>query len=100
MIEHLVGLEIINDRLYKEYRKHMKPILHEMGGGFGYDFTVDQVLKSESKNKINRVFTIYFPSQDIMDQFFSHKKYNEIKEKYFTPAVASTTYIAQYHTSK
>ncbi|MBT3586407.1 MAG: DUF1330 domain-containing protein [Halobacteriovoraceae bacterium] len=96
MIEILVGLEVTNDQQYTQYREAMTPILHSTGGSFGYDFKISEVLKSLTKNKINRVFTINFPSEEKMDSFFSDQKYLAIKEKFFVNAVASTTIISTY----
>jgi uncharacterized protein (DUF1330 family) len=71
MIEMLVGLYVTNDSDYSKYREGMTPILQSMAGGFGYDFKIAEVLKNESGNKINRVFTIYFPNEEKMNSFFS-----------------------------
>ena len=94
--EILVGLDIINEEVYQKYRNAMIPILLFYGGYFVYDFKVAEVLKSESKNKINRVFTINFPDSKKMDAFFLDTKYKLIKEKYFSNSVASTTIISSY----
>ncbi|KZN62972.1 DUF1330 domain-containing protein [Pseudoalteromonas luteoviolacea] len=95
-LEVLVGLYVKNDALYLEYRKAMTPILLGIGGDFGYDFVVGKVLKKETSNDINRVFTIRFPSKEAMDTFFSNEEYLEIKEKYYKPAVEHTTIIRSY----
>ena len=55
MFENLVGLQVANEELYREYRKAMLPILKEHGGDFGYDFMVSDVLINQSGNPINRV---------------------------------------------
>jgi len=95
-IEMLVGLNVIDDEIYQKYREHMFPILQSYNGGFGYDFKVSEVLKSESKKPINRVFTIFFNSQETMDAFFADEKYMEIKNKYFEYSVADSTIISKY----
>lgn len=97
MIEMLVGLNVTNDTEYAKYREGMTPILESFGGGFGYDFKVDEVLKSTTENKINRVFTIYFPSEEKMNSFFSDKEYLKIKETHFSNSVESTTIISNYN---
>jgi uncharacterized protein (DUF1330 family) len=74
----------------------MTPILIECGGGFGYDFRVAEVLKSRTDNTINRVFTIYFPDKESMQQFFSAESYRAIKAQFFESSVASTTVMAEY----
>jgi len=96
MFENLVGLQVTNEELYREYRKAMLPILREHGGNFGYDFKVEEVLINQSGNPINRVFTIYFPDKDASNKFFSNSKYLESKEQYFNKAVECTTIISQY----
>lgn len=96
MIEMLVGLNVTNDAEYAKYREGMIPILDSIGGGFGYDFKIDKVLKSATENKINRVFTIYFPSEEKMNSFFTNKEYLKVKETHFSNSVESTTIISTY----
>lgn len=94
LYEILVGLEVIDDEVYQAYRDAMKPILLSYQGQFSYDFKVEEVLKS-GKN-INRVFTIQFPSEAVMNSFFSDPKYLEVKQEYFEKSVRQTTIIASY----
>ncbi len=98
MLEMLVGLEVYDDLKYTQYRDEMKPILHSHGGSFGYDFKISDVLKKETDDEINRVFTIRFPNELKMNEFFSNDRYLEIKEQFFTSSVKSTTIIATYNT--
>jgi uncharacterized protein (DUF1330 family) len=100
MFEYVVGLEVIDDEIYSEYRKNMMPILKTFKGGFGYDFKIDEVLKSEVKAPINRVFTIFFPDKQTADDFFSDSEYLKIKETYFEKSVKSTTIIAEVTKNK
>jgi len=95
-VERLVGLYVTDDDMYKKYREAMLPILNTFGGGFSYDFKVSEVLKSEVKEKINRVFIIYFENEESMNLFFSNKEYLDIKQKYFVPSVSDVTEIARY----
>ena len=95
-IERLVGLYVTDDDLYRKYREHMFPVLQSFGGAFGYDFKVSEVLKSEVEAPINRVFTIFFESEDSMNSFFNNKKYLEIRAKYYEPSVSATTVISKY----
>ena len=94
--ERCVGLHVTNDEMYQDYRAKMTPALTECGGGFGYDFRIAEVLKSQTHNEINRVFTIYFPDKEAMQQFFSAEPYRAIRARYFESSVASTTVIAEY----
>ncbi len=74
----------------------MLPLLKKYGGGFGYDFKVSEVLKSEVNQPINRVFTIYFKDEATMNRFFSDEEYISIKKAYFEKAVATVVEIAKY----
>lgn len=96
LYEILVGLNVVDDIRYNDYRDAMKPILSDYEGRFGYDFIVSDVLASEGHTDINRVFTINFPSKNKMEDFFSDPKYLEVKETYFVKSVGSVTIISSY----
>ncbi|WP_420888068.1 DUF1330 domain-containing protein [Candidatus Nitronereus thalassa] len=92
----VVGLNVLDEEVYQSYRDEMTPLLENLGGGFGYDFKVSAVLKSKTREPINRVFTIFFSSEDSMHSFFSNEKYLQIRKKHFEKAVTDTTVIATY----
>jgi uncharacterized protein (DUF1330 family) len=94
--EILVGLHVLDDLKYDDYRNAMKPILSDYQGHFGYDFKVSEVLISEGDSDINRVFTINFSNKNNMEGFFADTKYLTVKEQYFVASVASTTIISSY----
>ena len=94
--EILVGLNVLDDCKYENYRTAMKPIRSNYEGYFGYDFKVSDVLISEGNTDINRVFTINFSCKNKMEGFFSDSQYLEVKEKYFVESVGSTTIISSY----
>ncbi len=94
--EILVGLNVLDDLKYDDYRIAMRPILSDYEGQFGYDFKVSDVLISEGRTDINRVFTINFSSKDKMEGFFSDATYLVAKERYFVDSVGSTTIISSY----
>jgi len=94
--EILVGLNVLDDLKYDDYRAAMKPILSDYEGRFGYDFKVSDVLISEGNTNINRVFTINFSSQNKMESFFSDSQYLVVKEKYFVESVGDATIISSY----
>ncbi len=94
--EMLVGLQVSDPAGYQKYREAMTPLLTSRGGSFGYDFEVSRVLKGETDDPINRVFTIRFPNDDTIEEFFSDGEYLAIKRKFFESSVASTTVIAKY----
>ena len=95
-VEMLVGLNVVNDEGYQSYRDEMTPMLTRHGGGFGYDFRVSEVLKSEVEAPINRVFTIYFSSEESMKAFFANDEYLEAKRAHFEGSVTNTTIISTY----
>jgi uncharacterized protein (DUF1330 family) len=94
--ECVVGLKVMDDEIYSDYRRAMTPLLESFGGGFRYDFTIKDVLRSETENQINRVFLIYFESEDSMSSFFGDQEYIKIKNKFFDKSVEATTIISQY----
>lgn len=94
--ENLVGLNVIDEQGYQQYRAAMMPILKSFGGYFGYDFMVSEVLLSQTTNDINRVFTIGFPDKNAMEKFFSDPEYLEVKKRHFENSVATTTRISGY----
>jgi hypothetical protein len=55
---------------------------------------IDDVLKSKTDKLINRVFTIDFPSRDMMNTLFSDQSYLEVKSKYFKHSVKSVITIS------
>jgi uncharacterized protein (DUF1330 family) len=94
--ERVMGLDVINDEEYQKYREGMEPLLISYGGSFGFDFKIAEVLRSKTGDHINRVFTIEFPSEAVMDDFFSDPVYLEVQNKYFSKSVRSRTAIAIY----
>jgi len=96
MIEIIVGLNVIDETMYKEYRNGMTPILEKMGGSFRYDFLVSNTLKSQVSHNINRVFTIRFTSTEAKTSFFNNNQYKEIRGKYFDNSVSDTVLLAEY----
>ncbi len=92
--ERVMGINVTDDTEYQKYREGMTPILESFGGSFGFDFKVSEVLLSKTKDDINRVFTIEFPSKQTMEEFFSSPDYLEVKNKYFNSSVNSKTVIS------
>jgi len=96
MVEMLIGLNVKDENLYRDYRNAMSPLLEKIGGGFKYDFVVAKTLISPVSHDINRVFTIYFPDTEAKSSFFNNQEYKKIKEKYFDSSVSETVCIAEY----
>lgn len=94
--ERIMGIEVTNEDEYQLYRENMMPILHSFGGSFGFDFKINEVLKSKTDNAINRVFTLDFPSKQVMEAFFTNDEYLAVKEKYFLNSVNSVTTISMH----
>lgn len=57
---------------------------------------VSKVLKSESDHPINRVFAIFFESEEKMKSFFADAEYAKVKAEFFEKAVGGRTVISQY----
>ena len=94
--ERIMGLHVIDDQEYQRYRQAMLPILHSYGGAFGYDFRVSEVLLSKTENNINRLFSIEFPSKQVMEEFFSDADYVLVKNRHLRHAIASKTVISMH----
>lgn len=94
--ERVMGLQVSDDDEYQRYREAMTPILHSFGGAFGYDFKVAEVLMSKHGEEINRVFTIEFPSSEVMDAFFSDPAYLVVQKRHFANSVSSKTVISMH----
>lgn len=94
--EILVGLMVTDDRMYQAYRDAMAPILIKYEGAFCYDFTVSNVLKAQNDEKVNRVFTLNFPSEQNKNNFFNDDAYQVIKAQYFENSVANVYILAAY----
>jgi len=92
----LVGLQVEDDALYQSYREAMLPILEAHGGGFRYDLRVSEVLRSATPEPMNRLFAIYFASEQAMQDCFADPDYVRAKERFFGPSVTATTIIASY----
>lgn len=92
--ERIMGIEVSDEEMYQKYRQAMLPILKNYGGHFTYDFKIEEVLISKTQAPINRVFTIEFPSSEVMDTFFSDAEYIDVKKRYFESSVDSVTEIS------
>ena len=94
--EMMVGLTVVDDAVYAQYRDAIAPLLREHGGGFRYDFVVGEVLRSAAPHPINRVFAIGFTDRERCAAFFANPEYRAIKERLFARAVTGTTILAAY----
>ena len=94
--ELLVGLHVIEPKLYDKYRQAMTPLLKKYDGGFRYDFWIEETLKSATVDRMNRVFVIYFKNKETMKLFFNNAEYLQIKNEYYINAVSATTILSEY----
>jgi uncharacterized protein (DUF1330 family) len=90
----LMGLEVIDEAGYARYRTAMTSILERFGGAFEHDFEIAKVLRGD--DRINRVFTIAFPDRSAREQFFADASYRAVRERFYEPAVASATLLAEF----
>jgi uncharacterized protein (DUF1330 family) len=90
----LFGLEVTDDAGYTQYRSAMAPILARHGGAFGCDFVVARVLKGPN-TRINRVFTLTFPSSANRDRFFADEEYRSVRARWLEPAVGAVEVLAE-----
>lgn len=94
--EMMVGLDVIDPAVYREYRAAMRPLLEAAGGGFRYDFEIARTLRSEASHAINRVFAIYFRDRAARESFFGNPDYAAIRKRFFERSVQGTTILAEY----
>lgn len=96
MIEILVGAQVDDPARYAEYRAAMAPLLEARGGRFVLDVTVAEVLRAPVATRMNRLFTIRFPSIVELDAFFADPAYLEIRRRLFEPSVSASARLATY----
>lgn len=96
MIEMLIGVNVVDDVQYDEYRARMTPLLTAHGGAFVVDVRVSQVLLCPTDKPFNRLFTIRFPSNERLEAFFSDPEYLKIRKAYFEPSVSDATRLVRY----
>ena len=94
--EMTVGLWVVDQEKYAQYRAEMTPLLEAAGGRFRYDFEVARTLKGEAVHDINRVFVIQFPDRAGKERFFADSRYDEIRARLFDTSVAGRATIAEY----
>lgn len=92
----LIGMNVVDEVLYGRYRAEMTPILASLGGSFGVDVRVSEVLRSPANRPFNRLFTIRFPSAAARDAFFKDPTYLEVRKRLFEPAVGYYDELAIY----
>jgi uncharacterized protein (DUF1330 family) len=96
MYTRVMGICVTDEEEYSNYRKGILPILQSYGGSFGYDFKVSEVIQTKEVAPINRVFTIEFPSQEVMEKFFNDPDYLVVKKTHLDISISSRTVIAMF----
>jgi len=94
--EILIGMRVVDEDGYAQYRAGMTPILESMGGFFRYDMRVSELLKGEAPDEFNRLFLMSFPDQATSERFFADPEYLKVRETHFDNAVRSYSLIAQF----
>lgn len=92
----LIGLEVLDDAKYTEYRARMTPLLLAHGGSFGVDVRVSEVLQSPAAGAFSRLFTIRFPTVAAHDAFFQNAEYLAIRREWFEPSVGRVHQLGRY----
>jgi uncharacterized protein (DUF1330 family) len=96
--EVLVGLFVVDQQRYSQYREEIAPLLSVRSARFRYDFEISRVLKNDGSGDINRVFVLEFPDQNNKEAFFADPVYLEIRARLFSRAVTIVQPIAEYQT--
>jgi len=92
----LIGLWVSDPEGYRRYRAAMAPVLARFGGSFGYDFMVNEVLRSEVEMPINRVLTLVFPDRSAREGFFADPEYVEARASWFVPSVSHVAILDEH----
>ena len=92
----LVGLNVVDQEEYAQYRAGMTPLLEAAGGTFAHDFDVARTLKTAAAHDMNRVFLIRFPDRATRDQFFSSQDYLAVRDRHFGKSVQGATRLAEF----
>lgn len=96
MFDRTVGLEVLDDALYTQYRAEMTPLLEAAGGRFVLDVRVAEVLRGPEGARFNRLFTIRFPTQTAFAAFFADPTYLAIRARLLTPSVGQLHVLAAH----
>ena len=78
LFEMTVGLLVVDQEKYAQYRAEIQSLLEAHGGSFRHDREVARVL-SDAGHDINRLFVVEFPDRAHKQQFFADSEYVEIR---------------------
>ena len=99
MFDRTIGLEVLDDTLYTQYRAEMTPLLEAAGGRFVLDVRVAEVLRGPAEARFNRLFTIRFATQAAFAAFFADPAYLAIRDRLFAPSVGQVHVLAAHESA-
>jgi uncharacterized protein (DUF1330 family) len=94
--EILIGVYVVDEARYAQYRAEMTPLLEARGGRFVVDVRTSEVLRAPAPGAFNRLFTIRFPSRQIRDAFFADPDYLAIRTRLFESSVSGMVWLGDY----
>ena len=99
-VERLIGVQVIDDREYEEYRRQLSPLLHAAGGRFVVDLRVSEVLTAPADARFNHLFVLRFPSAEAMQKLFEGDDYLAVRGAHLESSVSATTMLATYQVAE
>jgi len=87
-------LKITDEMNYKTYRKRIKPLMDELGIVVMKEYRISKTVHSSAaEDQVNMLAMFGFPSERIMEQFFSSDTYQDAK-KLFDESTANFEKLA------
>lgn len=99
-VERLIGVQVIDDSEYEEYRRQLSPLLAAAGGQFVVDLRVSEVLTAPADAQFNRLFVLQFPTAEAMQKLFDSDDYGAVRNAHFKSSVSETTMLATYQVAE
>ena len=99
-VERLIGVQVIDDLEYEEYRRQLAPLLQAAGGQFVVDVRVSEVLTAPSDARFNRLFVLRFASAEAMQTLFEGAAYLAVREAHLESSVSAITMLATYQVAE
>ncbi|NOY71961.1 MAG: DUF1330 domain-containing protein [Gammaproteobacteria bacterium] len=74
-------LKITDENIYKTYRKTIKPLMDKLGIVVMKEYRISKTVHSDAvDDQVNMLAMFGFPSERIMEQFFSSDTYQDAKK--------------------
>ncbi len=81
MQKMIFELKITDEKNYMAYRKTIKPLMDELGIVVMKEYRISKTVHSDAvEDQVNMLAMFGFPSESIMDQFFSSDTYQDAKK--------------------